>query len=403
MSDFLALQQFVPKEYTVEKKCIWCQRSSQRNKAHIISRKLTVSSHSDTILRYSVCKKCNERCSEVEKWVLRNTPLSWLRFPFYVESNKASTTNTIPSYFYANDLREWLVYYLEGNRSSRSINSQCILSNKGNLLLITEQNFEEELDKIRHSIRNGDFVIDLKSTLPDDFSPRVVIDGSTIILIAHNQNKLDALIQTIQSSNLLQQSIERLQPIYSGYDRQHFKWSKENWLKFSAKIAYETLCLFEGATRCLSPEFETVRSYVLAGISKTHKELVFDEHGPMSENDVPLPLHVDLSVNQNCPNTLSALLPHVEPGMHSVAIYEIDGWVCSSISISGFPPSFLVLGGPDSHLNDLYLLIYDEEVNEFDFVRLAHDPLKPIIPLYVTGDIRESIARTYKLQPKFME
>ena len=83
--------------------------------------------------------------------------------------------------------------------------------------------------------------------------------------------------------------------------------------------------------------------------------------------------------------------------MHEVILYEIDGWVCSSISISGFPACCIVLGGPDTHLKDLYMLVYDNQTDEFDTVCLAYNHYKPVIPLPIQGKMREALLRTYKL------
>ncbi len=104
-----------------------------------------------------------------------------------------------------------------------------------------------------------------------------------------------------------------------------------------------------------------------------------------------------MTQGQNCPHDFFALLPCVSPGMHEVILYEIDGWVCSSVSVSGFPSLCIVLGGPDTHLRDLYMLVYDNQTDEFDTVRLAYDRYRPIIPLPTQGKMREALLRTYNL------
>ena len=63
----------------------------------------------------------------------------------------------------------------------------------------------------------------------------------------------------------------------------------------------------------------------------------------------------------------------------------------------GFPPSVLILGGPDEHLVDLYQLIYDDEEAIFDFICLAYDQTKPVIPMPVPGDSFSDLAETYGL------
>ena len=46
------------------------------------------------------------------------------------------------------------------------------------------------------------------------------------------------------------------------------------------------------------------------------------------------------------------------------------------------------------------LLIYDDQMDEFDTVRLAYDSSRPVIPLPLQGHVSEALARTYKLQQK---
>jgi hypothetical protein len=92
------------------------------------------------------------------------------------------------------------------------------------------------------------------------------------------------------------------------------------------------------------------------------------------------------------------MLSHAEAGMHSITIYESEGWICGSVSFAGFPPSALVLGGPDEHLEDIYSVVYDEVEGTFHYSRLAFDSTKPIIPMAVSGDL-SVLAKTYGLRP----
>jgi len=402
VTEFIALQQFTPTEHQGERRCIWCKQEVPRNKAHIISKKLTLTSHQSAILKYSICPNCNSKCGQIESWILRKSPLGWIRLFCYLDSDKTSDSSAIPSYFYAEDEHEWLVYRLEGKKSNRTIDSQLILTKDKQLKLIAERAPDEQLDIIRNSIKGGKYKTDIRPTLPEDFSPRVLVDRDQIIVIARAQSEIDSIIDVLRDTHLQKGTRYRLQLIGSGSDRQHFQWSKGNWIKFCAKIAYETLCLFEGSGRCLQPEFEQVRTFVLAGTTKHYRELLFDEHGPIGQQDVPNTLVcVDLTCGQECPRDFLSLSLQLDPGMHLVVLYEIDGWICSSVSISGLPATLLVLGGPDAHLSDLYMLIYDDQMDEFDTVCLAYDPSQPVIPLPLQGHMSEALARTYKLTGKF--
>ena len=399
MAEFIALQKFTPKEHQSERRCIWCNQKVLHNKAHIISKKLTITSHRSITLRYSICPDCNSKCGQIENWILRNSPLGWIRFFFYLSSNRASDTSSFPSYFYAEDLHKWLVYRLEGSKLNKTIDTQLILTREGQLTLIAEHAPDDQLEIIRTNIKRGTYIPKISPALPEDFSSRALIDQDKTLVLAHSQKEIDFFINTVCNTDPQEQSRHLVKPKSSERDRQHFKWSTENWIKFSAKIAYETLCLFEGPRRCLHPEFERVRSFVLAGVSKHYREIVFNEHGPLGQQDIPNIFKcVDLTYRQECPRDLPVFAPRVDPGMHSVVLYEIDGWICASVSISGFPPTSLVLGGPDAHLSDLYLLIYDDTMDEFDTVCLAYDPSQLVIPLPLKGHMIEAVARTYKLR-----
>jgi len=401
MTEYVAFQQFTPKEYQSEKRCIWCGQEKLHNKAHIISRKLTLTSHQSAILRYSVCQSCNSECGQLENWILRNSPLGWTRFFHYLSSNKESDSSAIPSYFYAEDQHEWLVYRLEG-KSTKVIDSQLILKKDGQLMLFIEEP-ESQLDTIRSHIRIGTYILDIRPSLPEDFSPRALVNQEQVIVIARTKEEIVLFVDVIRNKNWGEKSKNRVQLKSTQRNRQHFKWSRENWVKFCAKISYETLCLFEGSEYCLKSEFERVRSFVLAGVSSHCREIVFNEHGPMGSRDTPNTQGcIDLTQGQNCPKDFFALLPHVSQGMHEVILYEIDGWVCSSVSISGFPACCMVFGGPDTHLKDLYMLVYDNQTDEFDTVCLAYDRYRPVIPLPIRGKMREALVRTYKLGMGFI-
>jgi hypothetical protein len=397
MREYIAFQQFIPKEHQGDKRCIWCGKEKPRNRAHIISKKLTLAPHNNIVLKYSVCQSCNSKCGQIENWILRNSPLGWTRFFHYWSSNKESDSGSIPSYFYAEDEHEWLVYRLEGRKRVKTIDSQLILKQDGQLILITEQP-ESLLDMIRGQIRIGNFIPDLRLSLPDDFSPRALVNKGQVIVVARTQEEIDSIIETICSNTYNEISKNRVQLKRAVPERQHFKWSRENWIRLCAKISFETLCLFEGPGYCLKSDFNKVRSFVLAGASSDYREIIFDEHGPQGFKDIPNTQGcIDMTQGQNCPRDFFALLPHISPGMHNVILYEVEGWVCSSISISGFPACCIVLGGPNVHLKDLYIFVYDDQADEFDTVCLAYDRNKPVIPLPIQGKMREKLLHTYKL------
>jgi hypothetical protein len=253
-------------------------------------------------------------------------------------------------------------------------------------------------NRLFESVRNNDFAEYVEGSLPPDFSPRAIIKGDNVIVIAKDANGLLEAKRCIGGAEYEPSTASHLRFTDDGRNFQHFKWSKSNWVKFCAKVAFEFLCLFEGAEFCLRSEFDQVRSYATSSISKEGRKLTFNEHGPVTNNDMPMPVYVDLSKGQDCPQNINALLSHSELGTHTIDIYEINGWIYASISIAGFPPSLLVLGGPDIHLRDFYSAVYDDEEDEFHYLKLAYDKTMPVIPMHVRGGQMGEVAKTYNLK-----
>lgn len=400
MSDFLAFQEFTPTEEIAGGPCIWCGLDMLKNRAHIISKKLVSTGSNTPILSGSVCEKCNSACGRVEQWILRNTPLAWIRHFLYTSANRDAQVPRTPAYYYASNLREWVVYHLDSANRRYCVPTQLLLNETGLLQLITNEPPAAQTcvtNSLLDKLKAGKLLKDIKPTLPTDFSPRLIVDDEEVILIAKCEADCRSFCRAAQQS-LSQASAKRTRLGNTGEERQHFRWSKDNWVKFCAKVCYETLCLFEGRERCLRPCFAQLRQYVLSGPSKKSREILFNEHGPIRDKDIPDLVHADLSVGQNCPEYFPAILSHADRGMHSIMIYESEGWICASVSFAGFPPSALILGGPDEHLQDVYSVVYDEHENKFLYTRLAFDRTKPIIPMAIAGNL-SALAKTNKLRP----
>jgi hypothetical protein len=399
---YIAIQEFIPEEQRASDRCIWCGGHAPKNRAHIISRKLTTRARRCPVLRFSVCQDCNSACGRVEEWVLRHTPLSWIRFMRYLDSNRASNARTVPSYFFDNRLKEWIVFRLDSIRQEYTIPAQLFVREQAQLLMLTQSDqpaHEKELSQILTAARQGQYAIQDRLTLPEGFAPRLMLQQGHVVLICRSREATKLLDHALACHELNPEPAHRMQLENSGQKRHHFSWSPVNWARFCAKTAYETLCLFEGSSVCLSPPYSRVREFVRDGKCSEGRELIFDERGPMRDTDTPLPVHLDLTVGQNAPVPLTAVVGHCDAAMHSVLLHEVCGWVVSSISFAGFPPSVIVLAGPDAHLSDLYELIYDDQEETYHFLRLAYDRTKPVIPLPLKGNLAESIYTTYRLRP----
>ena len=399
--DFLAFQQFEPLERKAAPYCIWCGGVTRTNRAHVISRKLAVGARNAPTLRFNVCEGCNTRCGNLEQWILRFTPLSWVRFMLYLRPGSRATTHHVPSYFFSGVVNDWVVFHLDGTSRSYAVSTQLLVPPDCGATLLTEAAPESHgrlSGRIMAALRDKAFKADIQASLPADFSPRVLLEGEQVFLIARTNLEAEAFIGRVSRVDWQTPGASRMRLENTGREQHHFRWSKANWARFCAKTAFEALCLFEGGEKCLRPTFGLVRNFVTRGEIQSGREVVFDEKGPCSAQDLPAPVFIDLTLGQAAPRPIAALLPHAEAGMHVVALYEIRGWVLASVVLAGFPPSVFVLGGPDEHLADVYQLIYDDQTSTFDFVRLAYDQTKPVVPMAVPGDSFSDLAETYRLK-----
>ena len=399
--EFLAFQQFQPRERKASPSCIWCGQVAPTNRAHVISRKLTTGAGNAPTLRFNVCERCNSRCGNIEQWILRFSPLSWVRMMLYLRPGSKSTTRHIPSYFFSGMLNDWVVFHLDGTTRSYAISTQLLLPPDSGPTLLTEmpqERHERLLSRIMVALRDKAYKTDIRASLPTEFSARALLENEQVLLIARTEIDAQQFTRHASRVDCSRPDARRVRLENTGREQHHFRWSKANWARFCAKMAFEALCLFEGGDKCLRPAFRLVRKFVTCGALQTGREIVFDEKGPRFAQDVPGFVFIDLTVGQGAPQPIGALMPRAEPGMHLVILYEVRGFVLASVVVAGFPPSVLVLGGPDEHLDDLYQLIYDDQMSTFDFVRLAYDQTKPIVPMPVQGDSFSDLAETYGLR-----
>jgi hypothetical protein len=303
--------------------------------------------------------------------------------------------------FYSELLSDWVVFHLDAASQSYVIPTQVIRLTSDDPELLTQKplaKHKSELEMINAAVSSGAFMTDIRTTLPEGFSPRLLFDQEKVIFIAQNENDARLSFDGLTKLQMLASDSKISELGNSGGEQYHFRWSRANWTRFCAKSAFEALCLFEGADKCLSPTFETVRNFVINGPLQSGREMVFNKNGPLREQDVPIVNLVDLTVAQNAPETIDAIVPGAEAGMHVIIVYEINGWILAGVVFAGFPPTILVLGGPGEHLADIYQLIYDDKEAGYDFVKLAYDKSKPIIPLNIPGARFNVIAESYHLK-----
>lgn len=396
----LAFEEFTPQELRETGRCIWCGESAQTNRAHIISKKLTMGALNAPVLRFRVCAACNSLCGELELWILRRTPLSFLRSMLYVGRTPTNQFGTL-SLFYSETFREWVIFQLDSQNQRYVISTQLIFASGQEPMMLTEEPEEQHqalIDAIKSTLHRDRVRTEL-SPFPDDFSPRLLLLGiDRAVVIARSSADANRVMRDAASTASTPKGRIRKRSNPDGRERHHFKWSRQNWARFCAKTALEALCLFEGGESCLREEYKRVRDFVLNGEHSDGYEVIFDKAGPVDESSVPTPVYLDLTNGQEAPEYIRQILPDVDPGSHIVLLYEIRGWVVASLGFAGLPPSTLILAGPDAHLKDFYQLIYDHGGGEYHFLRLAGTSGKPIIPIPIPGDRFDDLVETYRLK-----
>jgi len=290
--NFLAFQEFSPNGHQETGRCILCGEIAPVNRAHIISRKLTKQAKNAPTLRFRVCQTCNSVCGDLEQWMLRKAPLSFVQNVLYAGTN-ASGFSQFPSYFYSELLDNWVIFQLDPANKSYRIGTQLILSSELDPHLLTEEP-EERHDKvieiIQTSVRRDSATKDVRPSLPPDFAPRLLLlKSDAVIAIARTEAETQQVLQSVLLSKQTPETRMRHRLNDAGRERHHFQWSGQNWARFCAKTAFETLCLFEGGDVCLRPEFDRVRNFVRNGGLSKGTEVIFEQTGPHSHSDIPAP------------------------------------------------------------------------------------------------------------------
>lgn len=314
----------------------------------------------------------------------------------------ASEPSQFPSYFFSEEIGEWVIFRFDPTTHSYLVSTQLILTRNQRPVLLTQEpegKHKQIVNDILTIVRAGAFKRDVRPSLPLKFTSRILlIDHDTAVIVARTEDEVQQVVMAAQQLDLETQAQAQVRINNTGREQYHFQWSKQNWARFCAKTALESLCLFEGSERCLSHEFSLVRDFVLNRRLAMGKELVFNQGGPREATDVPSQVQLDLTVNQIAPESLSCVLPRCEEGSHAIFLHEIRGWILSSVVFAGLPATVLVLAGPNAHLNDFYQMIYDEQESEFHFLRLAYNEAEPVIPLAIPGGRFTELAETYRLR-----
>lgn len=364
--------EILPSEFKLNTKCIWCKKNAKKNRAHIISKKLTLNVSNAPILKFSVCARCNSICGKLEEWVLSRTPLSWVKLMLYIAPDSKATSGN-PSYYFSSVFDEWVVFNIYANKEIRNLHhvkTQFIIKEGKNPILLAMElisSTNELIELFRQSIKENSYILDINDSLPNTFSPRILLHEDKVILIVRDENQ-EIYIKDFMSNKYEAKEIKRLKANPSD-DEIHFKWSKVNWIKFCAKSAFEALCLFEGSEKCLKSAFDEVRKFVLSPLEKNFKNIVFDKKGPR-DNSFLYPIHVDLT--NNAPEIIKAILPEPIPGTHEIILYEVKGWIVTSVIFAGFSPVVLILSGPNETLNNIYKMHYDYQKDKYEFFKILN-------------------------------
>ena len=368
-------KEIYPSELKLNKECIWCKKNNKKNRAHIISKKLTLNVHNAPVLKFGVCESCNSICGKLEEWILSRTPLNWIKLMLYVGGGSEATSKS-PAYYFSSVINEWIVFSIYVDKETRNyhhVATQFIIPNNDKNAFLTSfdlmTNVSETIDLFKQSIKNKTYKVDNNKSLPKTFSPRLILDNNNVILIIKDKNEIDiveSFIKDIKNDSQMKNGkILKLNPRDS---RIHYKWSTINWTKFCAKSAFEALYLFKGSDLCLKATFNNLREFVLSPLEKAKIDVVFNNKRPTDYRFLT-PIHVDLT--NNSPSTIPALIPDTKNGQHEVILYEVNGWLVATVLFTGFPPVVLVLASDIEKLDLVYKMYYDYKEEKYYFYELS--------------------------------
>lgn len=368
-------KEIYPSELKLNKECIWCKKNNKKNRAHIISKKLTLNVHNAPVLKFGVCESCNSICGKLEEWILSRTPLNWIKLMLYVGGSSKAKSKS-PAYYFSSVINEWIVFSIYADKERRNYHHTAIQfiipNNDKNAYLASSNlmiNVSETIDFFKQSIRNKTYRIDNNKSLPKTFSPRLILDNNNVILIIKDKSEIGIVESFIKDiTNDVQMNNGKLLKLNPTDSRIHYKWSTINWTKFCAKSAFEALYLFKGSDLCLKDSFNNLREFVLSPLEKAKIDVVFNNKGPTDYRFLN-PIHVDLT--NASPSTIPALIPDTKNGQHEVVLYEVNGWLVATVVFTGFPPVVLVLASDIEKLDLVYKMYYDYKEEKYYFYELS--------------------------------
>lgn len=359
-----------PFELSESNLCIWCDMPNKKNDAHILSRQLLRTNCKANILKKSVCEKCNSLFGQqIEDWFFKYSPIGTWKQQFYQpEVNFQKNMKYLPNFIWMEDISEWVV--LNYKNVDEIIGTQIIHKSDDTLLVMHLSDSEEKGIMLLPSIEEtlaievGDYTEYKKKELPENFSARVFLYNSKIILISKTKEDALKIREKIKKSSFGSSNKECISVVNRFDFRErlvHYKWSYSKYLKWASKISFEFLALIESPNFAASSIFKSFKSNMIDPQSYKND----DEHvipflsgkgyqiGRFSPNgwvsmffnakkyDIELPIFN--TENQNC---------------HKIFIYELNGLLLCTVKLFNIEVCQIILA-ENADLKPIYYIEYD--------------------------------------------
>jgi hypothetical protein len=384
MSTFIIYEKFVPEETSLDGNCIWCGEPFEKNKSHILSRKIIKNNSQYNLLKKTVCTNCNSTFgSNIEDFLFKKTPLGYLADMFLHREFK--TLKWIPNYYWSNALNTWVIIVHDKKANKEDVLPNQVMLDADNCLITFLNNNTNFLDKNKELIKNisadikkDNFSTHESSKYPDNFFPRAFYLNNKLILTGINNLEINKLIQAIKNSKQEDKySISKSGDYRFGDKYQaNFKWDIKTYFDYCAKIAFEFFSLLAGRDICLESGFKDLRNSIIGNRLIKPLEVIYTEEDSrrvFSNKLVPegWVSYVDIRVKV-------AIFPLVDTDQninHSIFIYELkEGLICATVKLFNIPAVQLILGKRNPSINfRSWVIKYNIRTSEMQFFRSITD------------------------------
>jgi len=355
--------------------CIWCGSLNKKNKAHIFSKSLLKTNKAENYLKESVCVDCNSFFgNSIEDWFLKYSPISTWKTQYFTNNVEIKNLKFVPNFLWLENIQEWLV--VNHAKVKDIFATQWILTADERLtffhldttLKMSDNEINPIQDILKKSIIENNYTNYITKQLPEKFNPRIILHNNKVILLGRTEFEIKGLIEKVELLNLEKKESEIYRkPIGElGQLVINYLWSISKYVKWTSKIAFEFLSLFEGAEFCANENFASFKKQVIDTKLKdpTIKIPYYDGKGfAVKRLTAPGWLsYIDLDKKMNG----FPVFDTPTTDCHKIFIYELNGYLLFTMSLFNVEYCQVVIA-KNIGLQNIYYIEYDMRQDKLSF------------------------------------